>query len=190
MNHQSILTCGVDFKVQAFDWEGKVVKLQIWDTAGQERFRAIVSSYYRNTSGILLCYDITDPTTAENVKNWLSEIEKHAPEDIPIVLCGTKADLQSNHFQSENIRLSSEIIKDVLASYPEIKHHCITSAKTGEGVEDAFLKLVDVMLKHEANAKRVRESQNLDNLFIKPRVSEKLSWSNTFSSLLSGSCSI
>ena len=200
LNHQSIPTCGVDFKVQAFDWEGKVVKLQIWDTAGQERFRAIVNSYYRGASGILLCYDITDPTTADNVKAWLVEIEKYAPMDIPIVLCGTKADLMSEPFQAENIRLTSEIVKDILASYPEVKHHCTTSAKTGEGVEDAFLKLVEFMLKQEAKAKRDREIDNLNKQFSQQPTSNNSSWGNgwklacnlvkkPYSSMLSGPCS-
>lgn len=197
LNHQSIPTCGVDFKVQAFDWEGKLVKLQIWDTAGQERFRAIVNSYYRGASGILLCYDITDPTTAENLKAWLIEIEKYAPVDIPIVLCGTKVDLQSDPYQTENLRLCQEILSDIMESYPEIQHHCSTSAKTGEGVEDAFLKLVECMLKHEAKTKHDQEARNLNLQFIKqPSTTWSASWNNAcslvkkpYSSLLSGACS-
>mmetsp|Transcript_1358 Transcript_1358/g.2643 ORF Transcript_1358/g.2643 Transcript_1358/m.2643 type:complete len:261 (+) Transcript_1358:2-784(+) len=199
MNQQHILTCGVDFKVQAFEWEGKVVKLQIWDTAGQERFRAIVNSYYRNSSGIMLCYDITDPTTAENVKSWLIEIEKYAPVDVRIVLCGTKFDLQSDPFQSENIRLSREIIDDILKSYPDIKHHCQTSAKTGQGVEDAFLKLVDCMLKHEAQANRLRKTEELDKQFVQQGRGVSNMWNKSweaayglvkkpYSSLMSGGC--
>lgn len=176
MRQQSVPTCGVDFKVQAFDWEGKLVKLQIWDTAGQERFRAIVNSYYRGASGILLCYDITDPTTAENVKAWLIEIEKYAPPNVPIVLVGTKVDLQDDPYQAENILLTQNIITDILASYPDILQHCETSSKTGVGVEDAFLKLVDCMLKQEARAKRERESANLDKQFQQQQTSSNFSW--------------
>lgn len=153
--HQSIPTCGVDFKTQAFDWEGKVIKLQIWDTAGQERFRAIVNSYYRGAGGILLCYDVTDPTTADNVRLWLIEIEKYAPFGIPIVLCGTKSDLKGNAYHDENVLLTCNIISDILASYPELKH-CETSSKTGDGVEDAFFMLVDRMLARDIEIKRKR----------------------------------
>ena len=199
MKHQSIPTCGVDFKVQAFDWEGKVVKLQIWDTAGQERFRAIVNSYYRGASGILLCYDITDPTTAENVKAWLIEIEKYAPENIPIILCGTKVDLQADPYQTENVRLTYEIIAEIQASYPDIKHHVETSSKTGFGVEDAFLKLVDCMLKQEARAKREQEIVNRERFFIEQPSSSTWSmnsgWKSAcslvkkpYSSLISTTC--
>lgn len=201
MKQQHILTCGVDFKVQAFEWEGKVVKLQIWDTAGQERFRAIVASYYRNASGIMLCYDITDPTSAQNVKSWLIEIEKHAPVDVRIVLCGTKFDLQNDPFQSENIRLSQEIIVDILACYPDVKHHCQTSAKTGEGVEDAFLKMVDCMMKHEAHVNRLRQAEKIDKQFTQQGGGRSISslWNKSweaayglakkpYSSLMAGGC--
>ena len=36
------------------------IKSQIWDTAGQEAFRSIISSYYRNSAGIILVFDITN----------------------------------------------------------------------------------------------------------------------------------
>jgi len=32
----------------------------VWDTAGQEKYRSIPPSYYRDSKGILLVYDITD----------------------------------------------------------------------------------------------------------------------------------
>ena len=36
-----------------------LVKLQIWDTAGQESFQAIVKSFYRSASAVILVYNIT-----------------------------------------------------------------------------------------------------------------------------------
>ncbi len=52
-------TVGVDFfaRVVRVD-DGTRIKLQLWDTAGQERFRSITKSYYRNSVGALLVYDI------------------------------------------------------------------------------------------------------------------------------------
>ena len=66
------ISTGIDFKVKTVNIDGKNLKLQIWDTAGQERFRTITQSYYKGTSGIILCYDCTVEQTFENVKNWLS----------------------------------------------------------------------------------------------------------------------
>lgn len=47
-----------------------------WDTAGQDRFRTITSSYYKGANGILVVFDVTDRDSFNNLKYWLSEIEK------------------------------------------------------------------------------------------------------------------
>ncbi|XP_029363970.1 ras-related protein Rab-10 isoform X1 [Echeneis naucrates] len=72
-----ITTIGVDFKIRTVDIEGERVKLQIWDTAGQERFRTITSTYYRNTHGVIIVYDVTNPESFVNVKRWLNEISQN-----------------------------------------------------------------------------------------------------------------
>nr|XP_006116294.2 ras-related protein ORAB-1-like [Pelodiscus sinensis] len=69
-----ITTIGVDFKIRTLVINGERVKLQIWDTAGQERFRTITSTYYRNTHGVIIVYDVTNPESFVNVKRWLHEI--------------------------------------------------------------------------------------------------------------------
>ncbi|PKA51241.1 Ras-related protein RABA2a [Apostasia shenzhenica] len=70
--------------------EGRIIKAQIWDTAGQERYRAITSAYYRGALGALLVYDVTKPTTFENVGRWLKELRNHADSNIVIMLIGNK----------------------------------------------------------------------------------------------------
>ena len=70
------------------------MKAQIWDTAGQERYRAITSAYYRGALGALLVYDVTKPTTFENVGRWLKELRDHADANIVIMLIGNKTDLK------------------------------------------------------------------------------------------------
>lgn len=90
-----ISTIGVDFKIRTIELDGKTVKLQIWDTAGQERFRTITSSYYRGAHGIIIVYDITDRESFENVKQWLSEIDRYACENVNKLLVGNKSDMDS-----------------------------------------------------------------------------------------------
>uniref|UniRef100_A0A671P9N3 Ras-related protein Rab-35-like n=1 Tax=Sinocyclocheilus anshuiensis TaxID=1608454 RepID=A0A671P9N3_9TELE len=72
-----ITTIGVDFKIRTVEIDGERVKLQIWDTAGQERFRTITSTYYRNTHGVIIVYDVTNPESFVNVKRWLNEISQN-----------------------------------------------------------------------------------------------------------------
>ena len=50
---------GVEFFSQTLHQDGVTVKLQLWDTSGQERFQSMASSYFRNTAGVLLVFDVT-----------------------------------------------------------------------------------------------------------------------------------
>ncbi|KAH7401067.1 P-loop containing nucleoside triphosphate hydrolase protein [Phaeosphaeria sp. MPI-PUGE-AT-0046c] len=70
-----------------------VVRLQIWDTAGQERFRSISKLYYRGANAAVLCYDITDPTSFEEMGRWLKELKTNLGEDIILHVVGTKSDV-------------------------------------------------------------------------------------------------
>ncbi|KAL3814545.1 hypothetical protein ACJIZ3_015813 [Penstemon smallii] len=91
---ESKSTIGVEFATRTLQIEGRTVKTQIWDTAGQERYRAITSAYYRGALGALLVYDVTKPTTFENLSRWLNELRDHADANIVIMLIGNKTDLK------------------------------------------------------------------------------------------------
>lgn len=91
---ESKSTIGVEFATRTLQVEGRTIKAQIWDTAGQERYRAITSAYYRGALGALLVYDVTKPTTFENVSRWLKELRDHADANIVIMLIGNKTDLK------------------------------------------------------------------------------------------------
>lgn len=129
-----ISTIGIDFKVKTVQFDGKTAKLQIWDTAGEERFRTITSAYYRGAHGIAIVYDTSYRSSFDNVRQWKHEIEKYSREDVHVILLGNKKDLvmQTQVTTSEGQALAAEL--GVL--FAEI------SAKTGEGVEDAFQELV------------------------------------------------
>eukprot|EP01084_Bolivina_argentea_P235033 395621_1 len=89
-----ISTIGVDFKIRTVDLDTKTIKLQIWDTAGQETFRSITRSYYRNTAGALLVYDITRRETFMHVSQWLTDAKTHGSSDMTVMLVGNKCDLE------------------------------------------------------------------------------------------------
>lgn len=75
------------------------VRLQIWDTAGQERFRSISRLYYRGAHACLLCYDITDENSFQEMAGWLRELRRNLGggngESDPLVIhvVGTKSDI-------------------------------------------------------------------------------------------------
>ena len=60
----------------------------------EERFKTITSSYYKGAHGIIVTYDITDRDSFAKVSEWMSEVDKHAQENISRILVGNKKDLE------------------------------------------------------------------------------------------------
>jgi Ras-related protein Rab-1A len=137
----SIIFCFFkDFQIRTLDIDSKRCKLQVWDTAGQDRFKCVVSSFYRNANGVLICFDITDMDSFRNVNNWYEEVKRYCPEETPILLIGTKSDLKTRRMVShEMIQAYTEKNK---LSYLE------TSSKTNENVEKCFIDFSRKLVEH------------------------------------------
>ena len=86
-------TIGFDYKNKFVTLKsGKKVKIQLWDTAGQERFRTLVKSYYKGAHGVILIYDVTNKSSFDGIKNWLTQIKEEASSKIRISLIANKID--------------------------------------------------------------------------------------------------
>eukprot|EP00388_Colpodella_angusta_P003467 GDKJ01012220.1.p1 GENE.GDKJ01012220.1~~GDKJ01012220.1.p1 ORF type:complete len:215 (+),score=55.80 GDKJ01012220.1:23-667(+) len=135
-----ISTIGVDFKIKTININNKTVKIQIWDTAGQERFRTITCAYYRGAHGIIVVYDVTDRESFLNVKNWMSEIDKHAAPTTLRLLVGNKVDLASKKqvTTEEGQALAEEF------GIPFME----TSAKCSTNVTDAFRTMASQIMEN------------------------------------------
>jgi len=149
-----ISTIGVDFKIRTIELDGKTIKLQIWDTAGQERFRTITSSYYRGAHGIIVVYDVTDIESFNNVKQWFSEIEKYASENVNKLLVGNKCDLVGKKAVStENAKAFADKL-----NIPFLE----TSAKAATNVETAFLTMAAEIKKTVAKQPQLKSGPKPD----------------------------
>ena len=130
-----VITIGVDFRMKTIVKEGQTLRVQVWDTAGQERFRTITPAYYRSAMGVVLCYDITDENTFKNIAYWLQNLDTHGTADVQKILIGNKADLESKRKVSKE--KGFDLAKEHNMQFIE------TSAKNGEGVEEAFQYIAD-----------------------------------------------
>ncbi|XP_070500008.1 ras-related protein Rab-4B [Chironomus tepperi] len=131
-------TIGVEFGSRVVNVGGKTIKLQIWDTAGQERFRSVTRSYYRGAAGALLVYDVTSRDSFNTLSNWLTDTRNLASPNIIIILVGNKKDLEEQRevtfLEASNFAQENDLI------------FLETSAKTGENVEESFLKCAKTIL--------------------------------------------
>ncbi|XP_046581770.1 ras-related protein Rab-39B-like [Haliotis rubra] len=128
-------TVGVDFYARLIEVKpGIRVKLQLWDTAGQERFRSITRSYYRNSVGVMIIYDITKRSTFENIKDWYEESKMHIePQKAVYLVLGHKSDMEEQR----------QVTAREGRRFAEIHGHKFleTSAKSGKNIEESFALL-------------------------------------------------
>ena len=127
------------------------VKLNIWDTAGQERFHSLGPIYYRDASGAILVYDITDASSFQRVQVWVKELRKMVGESdkLPIIIVGNKCDLESQRQVIESEVM--EYVKKVEAL------HLLISAKMNMNIEKVFLELTRRMIVQ--HRKRIGDEQ-------------------------------
>ncbi|PHH69024.1 hypothetical protein CDD80_7061 [Ophiocordyceps camponoti-rufipedis] len=118
----------------------KHMKLSLWDTAGQETYKSVTRSYFRGASGALLVFDLSRKATFQHVTDWLSDLRQIAEPDIVVVLVGNKADLtQQDHNKREVTREEAE----AWAKRNGVMEYVETSAKSGENVEKAFMRVAE-----------------------------------------------
>jgi Ras-related protein Rab-11A len=163
---ESKSTIGVEFATRTLQVEGRVIKAQIWDTAGQERYRAITSAYYRGALGAVLVYDVSKPSTFDNIARWLKELRDHADPNIRIMLIGNKTDLK--HLRAVATEDAQGYAEKEKLSYIE------TSALDATNVEAAFQMILGDIYRtiskkpisgtEEANGKTngVKEGKTID----------------------------
>lgn len=95
-------------------------------------------SYYRGAAGALLVYDSTSRDSFNALANWLNDARTLASPNIVILLVGNKKDLEEcrevTMLEASNFAQENDLI------------FLETSAKTGDNVEEAFLKCSKTIL--------------------------------------------
>ncbi len=125
----------------------------ISDIGGQERFASVREKFYRGARGCFLVFDLTRSNTLASIKEWQKGLEG-VEEEVIYFLIGNKADLK------EQIAVSDESIENMVRELNIPKDSFfITSAKTGEKVEEAFVTFAIELMK-AVEQKRVDLSSN------------------------------
>ncbi len=115
-----------------------LMAMMIWDIMGQREFgdplkgaffQGARRRFFDGTHGILAVCDVTRRNSLEGVQAWIETVQR-ATGELPIHLLANKIDLR------ERAAFTEEELQEAAAPYGA--PHVYTSAKTGEGVEEAF----------------------------------------------------
>ena len=125
-------TIGVKIDKKQVLVNGEAVNCILWDIAGEDEFYTINNSYLRGMAGFILVIDGTRSATLEVACNIYHRIKDEMGE-FPFVVAINKSDLQ------DEWEINSQGVAELRDAGATIIH---TSAKNGEGVEEAFQQLV------------------------------------------------
>ena len=125
-----LTTVGVKIDKKQLDVGATPVSLLIWDIAGEDEVSAVRTSYLRGAAGYLLVIDVTRGQTLEVARSIQARVATEIG-NIPFLCLLNKTDVADWDIGDARI----DALRD--AGWSVLR----TSAKTGEGVEEAFVEL-------------------------------------------------
>jgi small GTP-binding protein len=126
-----ISTIGVEISKKVVDIGEKTsINYIIWDIGGQvQQMIPYRKRFYTGASAGFIVIDRSRPEHQKSIEKWYNEIKESVSSNLPIVIVGNKSDLSDV--------VSENDIKEIADKYGF--HYILTSAKTGENVNDAFI---------------------------------------------------
>lgn len=136
-SNTSFPTIGVDFYSKLYTVNNINLKFQIWDTSGQSRYRSLTSAYYRTVDIVLICYDVNERTTFDNVINWYNQLKDINIDRKLIYIIGNKIDTD---YSEVSIYELKELAEELGINYFEV------SAKKNINIEELFIDICNKFL--------------------------------------------
>ena len=133
-------TMGVKVDKKLVRCEGQDVTMMLWDIHGEDRFQTVRSSYTRGAAGCLYVVDPTRPDTPDVAIDLADRLEEREGQ-LPRLLVLNKHDLQADW------ALDAQSIRGLEGEGWTVVR---SSAKTDEGVEEAFSLLARMLMAHDA----------------------------------------
>jgi len=129
-------TVGVKIDKKSVNVRAQEVHLMLWDIYGEDDFQKLRLSYLRGSSGYLLVVDGTRRPTLDKALDMQKKVEETIGS-VPFILILNKFDLVDEW----------EIDGTVMSELSKKNWNVIKgSAKTGLGVEEAFIRLTEQMV--------------------------------------------
>jgi small GTP-binding protein len=139
-----IKTIGAQFTKLEKNISGDNISLIFWDIAGQNSYNFLNPLFYRESSACIIVFSLEEnelgSESFKNIESWHEELKMRCG-NIPVVIFANKVDLiDENSFDISKLQNIAENLK-VFSYY-------ITSAKTGQSVNEAFNAIIEVLYRN------------------------------------------
>ena len=119
--------------------DGQDLQLIIWDIEGSNKFKAVAQNYFQGSKGAVIVGDVTQPETLNHIQEHIQTFLAVNPKSY-IVVALNKSDMIAPEYL-ENIRKMYNFTPQ-----NNILDICITSAKTGNNVDEIFHTLANRLI--------------------------------------------
>ena len=134
----------------------QTITLEIWDTAGQEKYRSLGPLFFRDA---LLCIAVFDATSEESysqIPEFIGDY-KDCGENGKIFICANKID---------DVDIDNCPLIDKAKQYSKENDYgfYLTSAKTGQGVDELFIAVATTLASqiHDLETTKIKTPKKKD----------------------------
>ncbi len=129
-------TIGVHMSRKRLERGDHLLDFFIWDLAGGEDFDVIGPNYLRGAAGAIIVCDLTRQDTLAALSKYANRLREINPK-AALVFVGNKIDLVDERTISD---------ADLVVELDSLANtYLLTSAKTGENVDQTFVRLADLI---------------------------------------------
>ena len=136
----------IDFAIKNLTINSSKIILQLWNLRSDPQFQFIFPTFMRGVSGGIFMYDITNYSSINNLKKWLTlfnDTLSNEKKKVPLLMVGGKLDLHKERV------ISTKYAEKISKKYKIVKNfEC--SSKTGENVDKIFDFLTRSIMKVES----------------------------------------
>ena len=129
-----IKTIGAQLTHYETEIDGYRIELMFWDIAGQDDFHFLRPSFYKSSKAVIIVYSLEENSLGErsfdHITSWYEDVKQFCGE-IPVVVFANKVDLVNEN------SLDTSGIQNLVKERNFLGYY-ITSAKTGQGLDEAF----------------------------------------------------
>jgi small GTP-binding protein len=122
-----------DILLQGKDGKPVQLFLMVWDIIGHKSSKKVPATYYAGVEGMIVVFDLTRSETFNDLDFWVNSIMAEKSYAPVVVILGNKSDLR------EQQKVTEDELQKMAAKLNAM--YFLTSAKTGQNVESAFMKL-------------------------------------------------